>query len=176
MHFEELIPSIFQQPNNCLYFFSWVWYIVVSRYSLFKQDMSYNFSGSAPYFPINWLFIFFSFLLVGVSETVVLNMSTLVWSVVTTVQGRVPVASEVFFLARIFSSSFNFNVVDQKTWRIFVKNDCWFDAKSSQQPLLDPAIVFSEVMGNYLIFFYSGLGFGCKLLQWWRHTCIFWRI
>ncbi|KAF3454512.1 hypothetical protein FNV43_RR04960 [Rhamnella rubrinervis] len=30
----------------------------------------------------------------GVSETVVLNMSTLVWSVVTTVQGRVPVASE----------------------------------------------------------------------------------
>ncbi|XP_068662126.1 acyl-CoA-binding domain-containing protein 4-like [Aristolochia californica] len=30
----------------------------------------------------------------GVSETVVLNMSTLVWSVVATVQGRVPVASE----------------------------------------------------------------------------------
>ncbi|KAI9084784.1 hypothetical protein K1719_033190 [Acacia pycnantha] len=30
----------------------------------------------------------------GVSETVVLNMSTLTWSVVTTVQGRVPVASE----------------------------------------------------------------------------------
>ncbi|XP_059437254.1 acyl-CoA-binding domain-containing protein 4 [Corylus avellana] len=30
----------------------------------------------------------------GASETVVLNMSTLVWSVVTTVQGRVPVASE----------------------------------------------------------------------------------
>ncbi|EXB95531.1 Acyl-CoA-binding domain-containing protein 4 [Morus notabilis] len=30
----------------------------------------------------------------GVSETVVLNMSTLVWSVVTTVQGRVPIASE----------------------------------------------------------------------------------
>ncbi|GMP40236.1 hypothetical protein CsSME_00010764 [Camellia sinensis var. sinensis] len=30
----------------------------------------------------------------GVSETVVLNMSTLVWSVVTTVQGRVPLASE----------------------------------------------------------------------------------
>ncbi|KAJ0980678.1 hypothetical protein J5N97_008933 [Dioscorea zingiberensis] len=30
----------------------------------------------------------------GVSETLVLNMSTLVWSVVTTVQGRVPVASE----------------------------------------------------------------------------------
>uniref|UniRef100_A0A803PST7 ACB domain-containing protein n=1 Tax=Cannabis sativa TaxID=3483 RepID=A0A803PST7_CANSA len=30
----------------------------------------------------------------GVSETVVLNMSTLVWSVVTTVEGRVPVASE----------------------------------------------------------------------------------
>ncbi|RWR76536.1 acyl-CoA-binding domain-containing protein 4-like protein isoform X2 [Cinnamomum micranthum f. kanehirae] len=31
---------------------------------------------------------------IGVSETVVLNMSTLVWSVVTTVQGRVPLASE----------------------------------------------------------------------------------
>ncbi|PON59900.1 Serine/threonine protein phosphatase [Parasponia andersonii] len=30
----------------------------------------------------------------GVSRTVVLNMSTLVWSVVTTVEGRVPVASE----------------------------------------------------------------------------------
>ncbi|CAI0551200.1 unnamed protein product [Linum tenue] len=30
----------------------------------------------------------------GASETVVLNMSTLVWSVVTSVQGRVPVASE----------------------------------------------------------------------------------
>uniref|UniRef100_A0A5B6Z6B0 Putative acyl-CoA-binding domain-containing protein 4-like isoform X1 n=1 Tax=Davidia involucrata TaxID=16924 RepID=A0A5B6Z6B0_DAVIN len=30
----------------------------------------------------------------GVSETVVLNMSTLAWSVVTTVQGRVPIASE----------------------------------------------------------------------------------
>ncbi|XP_051145169.1 acyl-CoA-binding domain-containing protein 4-like isoform X2 [Andrographis paniculata] len=30
----------------------------------------------------------------GISETVVLNMSTLVWSVVTTVQGHVPVASE----------------------------------------------------------------------------------
>ncbi|CAM8925374.1 unnamed protein product [Rhodiola kirilowii] len=30
----------------------------------------------------------------GISETVVLNMSTLVWSVVTNVQGRVPVASE----------------------------------------------------------------------------------
>ncbi|KAK8712522.1 hypothetical protein V6N13_147761 [Hibiscus sabdariffa] len=30
----------------------------------------------------------------GVSETVVLNMSTLVWSVVTSVEGRVPLASE----------------------------------------------------------------------------------
>ncbi|KAK9919860.1 hypothetical protein M0R45_028434 [Rubus argutus] len=30
----------------------------------------------------------------GASETVVLNMSTLVWSVVTTVEGRIPVASE----------------------------------------------------------------------------------
>ncbi|KAJ7977955.1 acyl-CoA-binding domain-containing protein 4 [Quillaja saponaria] len=30
----------------------------------------------------------------GVSETAILNMSTLVWSVVTSVQGRVPVASE----------------------------------------------------------------------------------
>ncbi|RZB49403.1 Acyl-CoA-binding domain-containing protein 4 isoform D [Glycine soja] len=30
----------------------------------------------------------------GVSETIVLNMSTLAWSVVTSVQGRVPVASE----------------------------------------------------------------------------------
>ncbi|KAL3538125.1 hypothetical protein ACH5RR_001491 [Cinchona calisaya] len=30
----------------------------------------------------------------GVSQTVVLNMSTLVWSVVTSVQGRVPLASE----------------------------------------------------------------------------------
>ncbi|CAD5192899.1 unnamed protein product [Musa acuminata subsp. malaccensis] len=30
----------------------------------------------------------------GISETLVLNMATLVWSVVTTVQGRVPLASE----------------------------------------------------------------------------------
>lgn len=38
----------------------------------------------------------------GASETVVLNMSTLAWSVVTTVQGRVPLASEVIhFLERI---------------------------------------------------------------------------
>ncbi|KAL7259527.1 hypothetical protein ACSBR1_005423 [Camellia fascicularis] len=35
----------------------------------------------------------------GVSETVVLNMSTLVWSVVTTVQGRIPLASEGLSLA-----------------------------------------------------------------------------
>lgn len=33
----------------------------------------------------------------GVSETLVLNMSTLVWSVVTSIQGRVPLASEVCF-------------------------------------------------------------------------------
>ncbi|KAI3947911.1 hypothetical protein MKX01_034576 [Papaver californicum] len=30
----------------------------------------------------------------GVSETIVFNMLTLVWSVLTTVQGRVPMASE----------------------------------------------------------------------------------
>ncbi|CAN6575687.1 unnamed protein product [Malus baccata var. baccata] len=35
----------------------------------------------------------------GASETVVLNMSTLVWSVVTTVEGRIPVASEGLSLA-----------------------------------------------------------------------------
>ncbi|KAF2316865.1 hypothetical protein GH714_042206 [Hevea brasiliensis] len=35
----------------------------------------------------------------GVSETVVLNMSTLVWSVVTSVKGRVPIASEGLSLA-----------------------------------------------------------------------------
>ncbi|GKV18549.1 hypothetical protein SLEP1_g28913 [Rubroshorea leprosula] len=33
----------------------------------------------------------------GASETVVLNMSTLTWSVVTSVQGRVPLASEVLY-------------------------------------------------------------------------------
>ncbi|KAL3516071.1 hypothetical protein ACH5RR_022973 [Cinchona calisaya] len=38
----------------------------------------------------------------GVSQTVVLNMSTLVWSIVTTVQGRVPLASEG--LSLVFSS------------------------------------------------------------------------
>jgi len=36
-----------------------------------------------------------AFLFAGVSETLVLNMSTLVWSIVTSVQGRVPLASEV---------------------------------------------------------------------------------
>ncbi|KAJ6809830.1 acyl-CoA-binding domain-containing protein 4-like [Iris pallida] len=40
----------------------------------------------------------------GVSETLVLNMSTLAWSVVTTVQGRVPLASEGLSLV---SSSYN---------------------------------------------------------------------
>ncbi|KAI4349963.1 hypothetical protein L6164_010500 [Bauhinia variegata] len=40
----------------------------------------------------------------GVSETVVLNMSTLAWSVVTSVQGRVPVASEGL---SVVVSSFN---------------------------------------------------------------------
>lgn len=40
----------------------------------------------------------------GVSETLVLNMSTLVWSVVTTVQGRVPLASEGLSLV---SSTYN---------------------------------------------------------------------
>lgn len=35
----------------------------------------------------------------GASETVVLNMSTLAWSVVTSVQGRVSVASEVLHLS-----------------------------------------------------------------------------
>lgn len=40
----------------------------------------------------------------GASETVVLNMSTLVWSVVTTVQGRVPLASEGLSLV---ASSYN---------------------------------------------------------------------
>ncbi|KAM7277654.1 hypothetical protein ACFE04_004788 [Oxalis oulophora] len=40
----------------------------------------------------------------GVSETVVLNMSTLTWSVVTGVQGRVPIASEGLSLV---VSSFN---------------------------------------------------------------------
>ncbi|KAF9621007.1 hypothetical protein IFM89_015829 [Coptis chinensis] len=40
----------------------------------------------------------------SVSETVVLNMSTLVWSVVTTVQGRVPLASEGLSL---IASSYN---------------------------------------------------------------------
>lgn len=40
----------------------------------------------------------------GVSETVVLNMSTLLWSVVTTAQGRVPLASEGLSLV---ASSYN---------------------------------------------------------------------
>ena len=34
------------------------------------------------------------------SETIVLNMSTLTWSVVSTVEGRVPLASEVYLLSR----------------------------------------------------------------------------
>lgn len=40
---------------------------------------------------------FFCLLFTGVSETVVLNMSTLVWSVVFSVEGRVPLASEVLY-------------------------------------------------------------------------------
>lgn len=45
----------------------------------------------------------FLFMRAGVSETVVLNMATLAWSVVTTVQGRVPLASEVL------KSTYNFS-------------------------------------------------------------------
>ncbi|KAH1192147.1 Acyl-CoA-binding domain-containing protein 4 [Glycine max] len=41
----------------------------------------------------------------GVSETVVLNMATLTWSVVTSVQGRVPVASEVFIIVFLLQGS-----------------------------------------------------------------------
>ena len=68
-----------------------------------------NFSGSAPYLPFT-LIGYYSFpLLAGVSETVVLNMSTLVWSVVTTVQGRVPVASEVLHFAQFSSSLLKLN-------------------------------------------------------------------
>ena len=37
----------------------------------------------------------FLFMHAGASETVCLNMATLAWSVVTNVQGRVPLASEV---------------------------------------------------------------------------------
>jgi len=48
-------------------------------------------------FILVWNFTSFYKLFAGVSETIVLNMSTLVWSVVTTVEGRIPVASEVHF-------------------------------------------------------------------------------
>jgi hypothetical protein len=41
----------------------------------------------------------------GASETVVLNMSTLAWSVVTSVQGRVSVASEVLLLLMYLSKN-----------------------------------------------------------------------
>ncbi|KAL6513360.1 acyl-CoA-binding domain-containing protein 4 [Orobanche gracilis] len=44
---------------------------------------------------------------IGVSETVVLNMSTLIWSVVTTVQGRVPLASELEFGSSLVLSSYS---------------------------------------------------------------------
>jgi hypothetical protein len=37
----------------------------------------------------------------GVSETLVLNMLTLTWSIVSTVEGRVPLASEVDLLNNI---------------------------------------------------------------------------
>jgi hypothetical protein len=40
----------------------------------------------------------------GVSDTLVLNMSTLTWSVVSTAEGRVPLASEVYLLSSIWWS------------------------------------------------------------------------
>ena len=40
-------------------------------------------------------------LFTGVSETLVLNMSTLTWSIVSTVEGRVPLASEVYLFNSI---------------------------------------------------------------------------
>lgn len=58
---------------------------------------------SPPAFPFPDFFIieFYVLFYAGVSETVVLNMSTLSWSVVTTVQGRAPLASEVSDLQKI---------------------------------------------------------------------------
>jgi hypothetical protein len=41
------------------------------------------------------------FFFTGVSETLVLNMLTLTWSIVSTVEGRVPLASEVDLLNNI---------------------------------------------------------------------------
>lgn len=45
----------------------------------------------------------------GASETVVLNMSTLAWSAVTSVQGRVSVASEVLRPLILTQSNVKFN-------------------------------------------------------------------
>ncbi|RRT76205.1 hypothetical protein B296_00015877 [Ensete ventricosum] len=48
----------------------------------------------------------------GISETLVLNMATLVWSVVTTVQGRVPLASEVYVLKPSHISDLQSRMID----------------------------------------------------------------
>lgn len=41
------------------------------------------------------MYLAYTLFFAGVSETLVLNMSTLTWSVVSSVEGRVPLASEV---------------------------------------------------------------------------------
>lgn len=52
------------------------------------------------------------FMRAGVSETVCLNMATLVWSVVTTVQGRVPLASEVLKNALPYNFSYECSICE----------------------------------------------------------------
>ncbi|XP_043814916.1 acyl-CoA-binding domain-containing protein 4 isoform X2 [Manihot esculenta] len=48
----------------------------------------------------------------GVSETVVLNMSTLVWSTLTSVEGRVPLASEVNVLKPSHKSTLQSKIIE----------------------------------------------------------------
>lgn len=102
----------------------------------------------------------------GVSETVVLNMSTLAWSVVTSVQGRIPIASEVLYLC-------NFNKVAcamKYNWSI--KTLVNFILKIPR-----PFNYFSSSICKMIRMFpTAGFEFGCKLLWWWKCTCIFWRI
>jgi hypothetical protein len=45
------------------------------------------------------MYLAYTLFFAGVSETLVLNMSTLTWSVVSSVEGRVPLASEVRLLS-----------------------------------------------------------------------------
>lgn len=74
--------------------------------------------------------------LAGASETVVLNMSTLVWSVVTSVEGRVSLASEVSCLLYEWNHNPHYTVHCTTIFSWFIKVHTIFVSRISKFPYL----------------------------------------